>query len=89
MLFARYKPNKTQLERLEGYEGMILQTLSEKINFSFILIDCKMKWETKHQDGTWDGIVGAVYQGVVKILFNGLVNFFSLRKLIWDWDYCL
>ena len=82
MLFARYKPNTTQLESMEGYEGMILQTLSEKLNFSFELIDCKMKWGMKHKDGSWDGTVGAIYHGVVLIVFNHKVNFSSPRKQI-------
>ena len=67
---------------MDGYEGMILQTLSDKLNFTFELIECKMKWGMKHKNGSWDGIVGAVYQGVIKIAFDCQVNFSSLRKLI-------
>ena len=69
MLFVRYKQNTNKFEGLEGYEGMILLTLSEKLNFTIELIDCKLKWGRKNQDGTWDGIVGAVYHGVINIMF--------------------
>ena len=43
---------------------MILQTLMKKINFTIELIDCNFTWGGMHQDGNWDGMVGAVYQGV-------------------------
>ena len=49
---------------LEGFEGMILQTLIQKINFTIAVIDCNLTWGMKDQHGNWDGIVGEVYQGV-------------------------
>ena len=67
---------------MDGYEGMILQTLSDKLNFTFELIECKMRWGMKHKNGSWDGIVGAVYHGVVKIVSNDHANFYFLRKPI-------
>ena len=80
LLVARYKPNTTQLDRMEGYEGMILQTLSEKLNFSFELIECEMKWGMRHEDGSWDGIIGAVYQGVIKLVVYYQVNILILLE---------
>ncbi len=61
---ARINQTNKHLIELEGYEGVILQTLMQKINFTIELIDCNFTWGKMRQDGIWDGIVGAVYQGV-------------------------
>ena len=53
---------------LEGYEGLIVETLSKCMNFTVEVIDCAMVWGSKQVDGNWTGLVGAVYEGV------GLMN---------------
>ena len=63
-IFTRINQTNNELVELEGYEGMILQTLMRKINFTIELIDCNLTWGRKDQHGIWNGIVGSVYQGV-------------------------
>ncbi len=34
------------------------------MNFTFDLLYCNHKWGTKQPNGSWDGIVGAIAEGV-------------------------
>src|SRR5689334_20465909 len=43
-IFARINVTTGEIIELEGFEGMILDTLSRKINFTFELIDCNVTW---------------------------------------------
>ena len=60
----KFKPFSTEVESIEGYEGKILEVLSHYLNFKFRLLDCNDTWGIKQDDGSFDGIVGAVVNGV-------------------------
>ena len=54
---------------MEGHEGKVVEALSKYLNVEFEIVDCNMKWGAKQEDGSWDGLVGAVLDKV-KILFQ-------------------
>ncbi len=60
----KYRNNSSEIESIEGYEAFILQTLSQKMNFTFELLDCNHKFGKKYPNGSWNGIVGAIVEGV-------------------------
>ena len=77
---ATFKNNsKTIVETWNGYDGELLKTLSQVMNFSTEFVDCKHNWGSKLSNGTWTGIVGAVHQQVNDRAI--LVIIFTLLKL--------
>ena len=49
----------------EGDEIFFIDTLAKVLNFTYKLIDNKLKWGRKLENGSWDGIVGMVHRGVI------------------------
>ena len=52
------------LIRLEGYEGKIIEMLSQVMDFTFEIVDCGRVWGNKLANGSWSGIIGAVHEKV-------------------------
>jgi hypothetical protein len=55
--------NKTQILS-GGYEGKLIQTMSEYFNFTYELINCNKDWGNQMPNKTWTGIIGKIVSKV-------------------------
>ena len=58
-------PGTSVLAR-QGFEAKIIEVLSRVMNFKYDIVDCGREWGKKLANGSWDGMVGAVYDKVTK-----------------------
>ena len=64
-IFANYYQNPPKkLHSVEGFEGKMIEVLSDCMNFTIEIIDCGFKWGHLSLRGTWDGCVGMVLDEV-------------------------
>ncbi|GFR02676.1 lig_chan-Glu_bd domain-containing protein [Trichonephila clavata] len=48
----------------EGYEGLLLNCLAEKLNFEYeVILPPEGGWGSRSENGTWDGIIGLIQNG--------------------------
>ena len=49
----------------EGVQILFINILAKVLNFTYNLVDNKLKWGVKLQNSSWDGIVGMIHRGVI------------------------
>ncbi|GFY52212.1 uncharacterized protein TNIN_476741 [Trichonephila inaurata madagascariensis] len=60
-----FKPNTIGDKIIaDGYEGSLLNCLAEKLNFKYeVILSPDGQWGSRHENGTWDGIIGLIQSG--------------------------
>lgn len=70
---TKWNEPKQLLEMTGGIEARLLNTLCEKLDFSYELIDLKNNWGAKLPNNTWVGLIGKIVNNVMIGLFKAKV----------------
>src|SRR3989442_1084158 len=65
-----------------GIDVYFLETISEYLNVTYEIMNCNLKWGSKLENGTWDGIVGNIITGEADIGLSGATITTRRNKVI-------